>query len=241
MPLDDLELKRLLQTDLSRGDKVLLTVASFSGPIGISEIRAKAKKLGCNMEHWNVSALLTRNKGQTLNVLGGHEVGDKGHARLQQLGAGTIAPAAAQVATDLRNHMANITSLNTLAFVDEAIRCYEFGLFRSAVVMSWLAAVDVLHNEVVAGHLAKFNEAAKAANPKWKVAATTDDLGRMPEGEFLDRIAGIGMIQKNVKDELQKALGLRNGAGHPNSLKISSNQAAAHIELLLLNVFDRAK
>lgn len=237
--LSEAELKRLLQTDIARGDKVLLTVASFPGPIGISEVRARAKMLGCNMDDWNISNLLARNKGRTLNVPGGHEVGDKGYVRLQELGAGTLMPAASQVATNLRAHMANITDVNTLSFVDEAIRCYEFGLFRSAVVMSWLAAVDVLHKEVVKNHLAKFNAEATKANAKWKIAATSDDLGRMPEGEFLDRIAGIGMVQKNVKDELQKALGLRNGAGHPNSLKISSNQAAAHIELLLLNVFDR--
>ncbi len=31
----------------------------------------------------------------------------------------------------------------------------------------------------------------------------------------------------------------RNGCGHPNSLKIGANTAAHHIEILLLNVFQK--
>lgn len=239
MQLDDVELKRLLQTGLSRSDAVLLTLATFGSAVGISEIRAKAKSVGCNMDSWNISAILSRNKNQTLKVPGGHEVGDSGLARLRELGVGQLTPAASQTATNLRAHMANISDPDTLAFVDEAIRCYEFGLFRSAVVMSWLAAVDVLQNEIVANHLKAFNDEAKRVDSRWKTAVTTDDLGRMKEADFLDRAVAISVIGKNVKDELVKALGLRNGAGHPNSLKISSNQVAAHIELLLLNVFDK--
>ena len=47
------------------------------------------------------------------------------------------------------------------------------------------------------------------------------------------------IIGKNQKDELLKALKLRNGCGHPNSLKVGSNMVAGHIELLLLNVFEQ--
>ncbi|WP_204320478.1 hypothetical protein, partial [Klebsiella pneumoniae] len=85
-----------------------------------------------------------------------------------------------------------------------------------AIVMSWLAAVGVLYNEVVANHLAAFNIEAKKVDGKWKVAAAADDLGRMKEAEFLDRIAATGMIGKNVKAQLVAGLNLRNGCGHPN-------------------------
>jgi hypothetical protein len=54
---------------------------------------------------------------------------------------------------------------------------------------------------------------------------------------FLDRIAAISVIGKNVKDELQGCLKTRNGCGHPNSLKVSTNKVAGHIEVLLQNVF----
>ncbi len=74
---------------------------------------------------------------------------------------------------------------------------------------------------------------------KWKDVVNEDDIGRMKEVEFLDRIAAISVIGKNVKSELGKALALRNGCGHPNSLKVSANIAAGHLELLLLNVFEK--
>jgi hypothetical protein len=105
--------------------------------------------------------------------------------------------------------------------------------------MSWLAAVNILHKEVVANHLSAFNAEARRIDSRWRDARNTDDLGRMGEAELLDRIAAISVIGKNVKEELQKALKLRNGCGHPNSLRISANMTASHLELLLLNVFDR--
>ncbi len=66
-----------------------------------------------------------------------------------------------------------------------------------------------------------------------------DDLGRMKESDFLERIATIGMVGRNVKTQLVVGLNLRNGCGHPNSLKVGANTVAAHIEMLLLNVFDK--
>jgi hypothetical protein len=60
----------------------------------------------------------------------------------------------------------------------------------------------------------------------------------MNEEKFLERCAAIGIIGKNQKDELLKGLKLRNGCGHPNSLKVGPNAVANHIEILLLNVFE---
>src|SRR5690348_8044791 len=105
--------------------------------------------------------------------------------------------------------------------------------------MLWLAAVDVLHREVVKNYLAAFNRDARGVNPRWRDAVNEDGLGRMSEDEFLNRIAAIGVIGKNQKDELLKALKLRNGCGHPNSLKVGPNMVTSHIEVLLLNVFER--
>ena len=83
----------------------------------------------------------------------------------------------------------------------------EFGLYRSAVVMSWLAAMHVLKLEVLNNHLATFNAEAHrriSNNPKktWKTAKTADDLGLMNEAEFLDCLAAISMLGKNVKGAL---------------------------------------
>jgi hypothetical protein len=61
----------------------------------------------------------------------------------------------------------------------------------------------------------------------------------MAEADFLDRIAAISVIGKNVKKELNDCLDRRNGCGHPNSLQIGANTVAHHIEILFLNVFQK--
>jgi hypothetical protein len=145
--------------------------------------------------------------------------------------------AAIRIATDLRSELAKIKNATTRAFAEEAIKCYEDNLYRSAVVMSWLSAIDVLYDLVVTKHLTNFNKQALRIDPKWKLAKSADDLARMKESDFLDRIVGISVIGKNVKNELKHCLDRRNGCGHPNSLKIGPNTVAHHLEILLLNVF----
>ena len=71
------------------------------------------------------------------------------------------------------------------------------------------------------------------------MAKTTDDLERMKEYDFLERLAAISVIGKNVKKELHDALALRNGCGHPTSLHIAEAKVAAHLEVLILNVFSK--
>jgi hypothetical protein len=122
--------------------------------------------------------------------------------------------------------------------VEEAVECYEFELYRSAVVMSWLAAVHVLKKEVHQNHLAEFNAEAAKVDSKWKTAKTLDDIGRMKESDFLNRIAAISVIGKNVKKKLEECLDTRNACGHPSSFKVGQLTVASHIEILLLNVLE---
>ena len=180
-----------------------------------------------------------RTNGLAIRVPSGWELSDSGKQHLKALGVGKVSTAAAQVATDLRTLLEKVEDDDTRAFVEEAVQCYELGFYRSAVVMSWLAAVHVLKCEVHQNHLAAFNTEARRVDAKWKMAKTTDDIGEMNEAAFLDRIKAISVIGKNVKIELKKCLDLRNGCGHPNSLIIGTNAAANHLEILLQNVFHR--
>jgi len=123
------------------------------------------------------------------------------------------------------------------AIVEEAINCFEYRLYRVAVVSSWIAAVQVLQQPVYAHHLAAFNIEALRVDAKWKPAKTTDDFGRMKESEFLDRLVALSVIGKDIKRELVDCLDRRNGCGHPNSMKLGSNTVAHHLEILLLNIF----
>ena len=142
-----------------------------------------------------------------------------------------------EVAINLRKHLLLISDPLTSQFLEEAIACYEYGLYRAGVVMAWVGAVSLLHEYVFVNHLVDFNTEAHRRNSKWKHAKTKDDLGKMKEFDFLDVLETISIIGKNVKQELQNCLQLRNGCGHPNSLQVGQNKVAAHIETLTLNVF----
>jgi len=104
-------------------------------------------------------------------------------------------------------------------------------------VLIWVGAVAVLQDEVVAKKLPEFNAEALRRDAKWKAAKDADGLSRMKEADFLVIIEAIAVIGKNVRQELEGCLKLRNGCGHPNSLKLGENKVAAHLETLILNVF----
>lgn len=174
-----------------------------------------------------------------IKIDSGWEITTEGIQHLRNLGVSKISPSAALVAHDLRDGITSIKDRDTYSFVDEAIKCYEAQLYRSAIVMSWIGAVSVLYSHIQANYLREFNQEAKKVNPRWKYAHTKDDFSRMKEIDFLDRIAGLSIIGKDVKQELKNCLTRRNSCGHPNSLLIGPNTAASHIEVLLLNVFQR--
>lgn len=230
----------LHRNELGHADKLLLTLSTFEAPAKVKELRTRAREAGLKItDAWNPSTSLARSKGLAIHNGAGWQLTDAGREYLHALGVPPANAAATKLAADLRVELAKITDNDTRAFVEEAIRCYEAHLLRSAVVMSWLASVDVLQKHVVNTCLPAFNAEASKADSNWKPAKTADDIGRMKETIFLDRLAAISVIGKNVKDELKACLGLRNGCGHPNSLKLGPNAVAHHLETLLLNVFQK--
>lgn len=232
------DLKTWLHKDLSRLQKILLVLATMDKPCSLKDIREKAKKVGFrDPAKWNISDVLGRSNGMAIKTIDGWEITDAAKLHLRRLGVASVAPSAMGVAIDLRNHLTSVIDDETRTFVSEAIQCHEGGCYRSAVVMSWLGAVSVLHKYIHSTHLVAFNLEANRVDSKWKNAVTTDDLGKMNEDRFLDTIERLSIIGKNVKDNLKECLKRRNGCGHPNSMKVSTNQSAAHIESLLLHVF----
>lgn len=234
------DLKKYLHNDFRPQDKLLLMLATFDEPCQIKELRSRASDAGFRFpKGWNPSDILFRSEGLAIRTPRGWEITEDGKQHLRNIGITKMSVAAVNVAADLRAELPNIRNSNTRTFAEEAIKCFEAELYRSAIVMSWISAVDVLYNFVVANHLAAFNTEASRVDPTWKNAKTADDLGRMGEGHFLDRLVAISVIGKNVKAELRECLNRRNGCGHPNSLKIGKNTVAHHIEILLLNVFKK--
>ena len=234
------DLKELLHHNHGRLDKLLVVLASFEEPCQIAQVKQRAREAGFRIPpKWNVSGVLSRSHGRAIRTPEGWEITDAGLQHLAGIGAIRGTYRKSRVAGDLRDTLGNIQDVHTRSFVEEAVSCYEAGYYRSAIIMSWVGAVGVLHNAIHGQHLAAFNREARRRDRRWKPAKNTDDLGRMREAEFLDIICALSIIGHSVKTELKSCLSRRNACGHPSSLEVAANTAAHHLEVLVLNVFTR--
>lgn len=232
----------LASNDLPRRDKVLLILASRPDTaLPLTAIKQIAVEAGLReIEKWNVADILAKAKGLAVKVSDGWILTANGKVHVK-----TILPAQSPASTkdaaiNLRNHLSKIQNADTRAFVDEAIRCLEADLYRAAVVMSWIGAVSVLYDHVIANKLVEFNGEASRRDKRWKAAVTKDDLALMKESDFLDILVAVSVLGKNVKEHLKNnCLNLRNSCGHPSSLKLGKHTVEAHIEALMLNVYEK--
>ena len=240
--LDPEALKWVLhEKDFTRLEKLLFCLAvDVDKPKAVKDIELLAAGAGLNaVKKWNVSGILSGSKGLAIRIHQGWELSPQGRIHVEKLAGSLATGPPPKIATSLRKHLSAISDPTTEAFLAEATECYERGLHRAAVVLSWVGALSVLQEFVIQHHLADFNKEATRRNSGWKAAKTRDDLSRMKEHEFLQVIDSISLIGKSARQELEKRLQLRNGCGHPNSLKIADNTVAAHIEVLILNVFSQ--
>jgi hypothetical protein len=225
---------------LTKTDVALLCVAAAgASAVSTAAVRKLAVEAGVRAaKKINFSAHLSSAEDKVFKAPQGWELTDLGRKHVAGLSAQelTASPAAAQ-AKSLRAQLQKLKNDDARAFLTEAIVCAEQSLFRASVVLSWVGAVALLHDAIINGHLAAFNAEAVKRDAKWKAAKTGDDLGKMKEAVFLEVSESIGLFGRNVKQELDTCLKLRNGCGHPNSMKIGPNKVAAHLESLALNVY----
>lgn len=217
-----------------------MLLLAADAPMRPSALVATAKESGLRVtESWNVSSILKRSNGLAVNTSKGWSITEDGRRYLSSKSIGVARPAATKMAAELRLIASRVKDPQTRSFLDECIQCFELRLLRSAVVMSWLAAVDVLQGVVWKHHLAAFNAEGARIYPKnWKPIKHKDDFGRLKEFEFLTVLGALPIVSKDVKKELQSCLDRRNSCGHPNSLKLGASTIEHHLEILLLNVFE---
>ena len=238
--LAEAELKRILARDHGRLSKVLAALAAAGQPVKVRDIVQIAERHGFRkMGSWNVSSILGTSRGKAILIGGLWEITEDGLDDVRALVGNGKATRSAEAAVDLRTELATINDGTTRAFAEEAIRAYEAKIYRSAIVMSWITAMDVLYQVVLDTKLKEFNAQAKSVNADWKPAKDRDGLAQMKEADFLSRIAALSIIGKNVKTTLVECLNRRNGCGHPNSLKLKDRAVAHHVETLILNVFQQ--
>jgi hypothetical protein len=212
--------------------------ADADHPKSVSEVKQLALKGGINeARRWNISRMLTRAGAHAVRTPEGWSLTLPGKRYLEKLIEPFVKKPVAKVATNLRSHLAKITDPDTRAFIEEAIACCEADFWRAAVVLSWAGAVSVLYDHVLQHKLTEFNAEAHKNFPKWKTAKTKDHLARIQESDFLLTLQGISVITKNERQELVHCLELRNACGHPSALKLGEHRTAAHLEMLILNVF----
>lgn len=232
-------LKDLLSQKLSDQDRLLICLAVQPvGPRKVKEVETLAVSAGWRAARKkNISAVFGRIPSLAVRTVTGWELTSAGAQHVARIAGPLMASPVPQVASSLRSQLVKIASPDTQRFIEEAVVCFETRQYRAAVVLAWVGAVALLQDHVVTNVLAAFNAEATRRDAKWRAAKTADDLGRMREHEFLEVLESISVIGKNVKQELQNCLQLRNGCGHPNSLQIADHKVSAHIEVLILNVF----
>ena len=239
----DLLIDFLASKNLSQQDKVLLILLSQDEtPISARNIQSTALAHGVKqVTSWNVPRILANanDNGYAVKMPEGWILTPSGRRYIQEKYLPNDPVSTKEVALGLRSRLDKISNPDTREFVKEAIGCLEADLKRSGVVMSWIGAISILYDYVVANRLADFNARAKQVNTKWKTAVTRDDLAKMREEEFLEILAHLSIIGGNVKEELKNRLRLRNSCGHPNSYQVGKLQVQYHIEFLILNVFEK--
>ena len=221
---------------LSRRDLMLICLGvEPGGPKSVATLRALAVDAGITAaKDWNLSAVLGGLAGLAVRTGEGWDLNHAGKQALNDLVGGPPAPAAA---SSLRDQLKRIASNDARAFVEESVGCIEHGHYRAAVVLSWIGAMALLYDHIVAHQLAAFNLEARHRDAKWRDAKTADHLARMGESDCLHILEAIGVIGKNVRVELEGCLKLRNGCGHPNTLKVAEHRVNSHVEVLVLNVY----
>ncbi|MFY0751899.1 hypothetical protein [Pseudomonas sp. NFX5] len=238
---DEVKRDLLALVDIPLNKKLLICIAA-EPPVArtVSEIRTIAMGFGLrSVKTSNISAILSRCKGLVVRSALGWELTSLGKQEVADLSVRALPSVTMLVISGLRNQLSVIKEAAARSFVDEAIKSLELQLYRSAIVLSWVGAIAVLYDAVVERHLEQFNEEALRRDAKWRAAKSADDLCRMKEYDFLQVLAAKSIIGKNVKDELEVCLKLRNGCGHPNSLVVGEHKASAHVETLLQNIFSK--
>jgi hypothetical protein len=238
------ELKNLLhKKGLSQTDALLLLLAvDDAAPRKPESITNTGLSAGLRaIKKWNISARLSASAGKAINTPHGWELTDAGRTYLASTySVGLKSSPMTASASRLAKHLTKITNQQIREFIEEAIECLEHGHRRAAVVLTWVGAVALIQDYVIAKQRSDFNMEATSRNAKWKNATTADDISsRMDEFDFLQICAAISLFGKSVKQRLEQALKLRNGSGHPNQLAVGEYEAAAHVEALIKNVFEK--
>ena len=176
------QLKQIVHCEgLKRKDKALLLLAAIDPPAKIQQIESLALEVGLReVSGWNTSSILASCPGLAIRNDLGWELHQSGMLRVRNsLPKAQVNLVVTSASHSLRSHLLRIKSTTVRGFVEEAIICFEAKQFRAAVVFSWVGAMAMLYEHVIASCLPDFNNEAHRRDQNWRQAKTADDLGRI--------------------------------------------------------------
>lgn len=237
--------------ELSRSGQrtpTLLILSQLGQPAKTRSIRSKGLEVGFrDIAQWNLSEVLrvAAREGQVAQLASGWKLLAPGLKAIEKFYT-PEAPMVAETRHSLKSHLIKISDEQRKTFLEEAIRCFDVKSYRAAVVLSWVGAVHIIQEYVVAKHRSNFNSAGAARAAKtaangrpflFSPIKSIKDFGTLGEGDLLQVCQDSGIIHKAEKQVLEDRLNLRNQCGHPNPVVVAEHAVANHIEVLMLNVY----
>jgi hypothetical protein len=189
----------------------------------------------------NVSQLLANGLSAKPARIVRRRGGYKLHRKLSDAIAANLnmLPEVVQTSSTLRSLEQNFPEGNEKDFLDEAIRCFEVGADRAAIIMVWLLTMSHLQSYILASHRSAFNAVLAKNNDKRirvKSISHIDDFSDIPENKFIEFCRSAGIISNDVRKILIEKLGTRNSSAHPSAVKINQSKVIDFVEDLVVNV-----
>lgn len=235
-------LKTFLASQPSQSDACLACLTILEQPAATNEVRLALRNFGVRKaKDWNVSRALASIPSLAIKTDGGWETLPAGREFLAERGMPFSVANVERVGSSLRAHISTELDADAVRYLHEVIQAFELKMYRSAVVMSWVAAIHMIKTYVCDNELRRFNDEAYRRDNRWRIASNYDGISRAKERDILEICHVLGLYSKEVKLNLISCLDRRNACGHPNDFALAENTVAHHVEILILNVFNRRR
>jgi len=126
-------------------------------------------------------------------------------------------------------------------YLEEAVKCLQVGALRACVVFVWSGAIRTIQERILSAGGTGVTAALQKHDPKCRSVTTIDDFAYVKDDTTLLAARDLGVLDKNQKDTLKEALGLRNRSGHPGKYRPGVKKVSSYIEDVVSIVFWLAK
>lgn len=119
-------------------------------------------------------------------------------------------------------------------YIEEAVQCVQCGAYRGAVVLGWQAAIYALYQEIE-NHNDPFHvEYQKKFNTTPDITVNSFwDFQKLQDRNILILSEHMGIIDKSLKDMLDRERDVRNKAAHPGIYDVGPNGTKALLETVI--------